>query len=42
MDFDKKLRKINNKVASSKTKHVEVKKKVTDLSKTFFQMSIKR
>ena len=42
MDFDKKLRKTNNKVTSSKTKHVEAKKKSTDLWKQISQISIKR
>ena len=36
-DFDTKLTKVNNKVSSNKTEHVEVKNDLTDVSKKFYK-----
>ena len=36
-DFDTKLTKVNNKVSSNKTEHVEVKNDLTDVSKNFYK-----
>ena len=36
-DFETKLTKVNNKVSSNKTEHVEVKNDLTDVSKKFYK-----
>ena len=40
-DFDNKLKNINKKVTSKKTKHVKAEKKLTDLTKAVAQISEK-
>ena len=41
-DFDDKLKKLNKKVTSNKTKHIEAEKKLTDLTNKVAQTSEKR
>ena len=40
-DFDDKLKKVNKKVISNKTKHIEAEKKITDLTNKVAQISEK-
>ena len=40
-DFDDKLKKVNKKVISNKTKHIEAEKKITDLTNKVVQISDK-
>ena len=40
-DFDDKLKNLNEKVTSNKTKYIEVEKKITDLTNKVTEMSKK-